>query len=40
MEIDGWVYDSFDNNFEIENYFQKYLKESCYVLINISLSNI
>ena len=29
MEIDVCIYDTFDNGFEIENDFTKYLKESC-----------
>ena len=29
MKIDGWIYYTFDNNFEIENGFTKYLKKSC-----------
>ena len=28
-EIVVWIYDTFDDNFEIENSFTKYLKESC-----------
>ena len=28
-EIVVCIYDTFDNNFEIENYFTKYLKKSC-----------
>ena len=29
-EIVIWIYDTFDNNLEIENDFTKYLKESCW----------
>ena len=28
-EIVVWIYDTFDNNFGIENDFAKYLKENC-----------
>ena len=28
-EIVVWVYDNFDYNLDIQNYFTKYLKESC-----------
>ena len=28
-EVVVWIYDTFDNNLEIENGFTKYLKESC-----------
>ena len=27
-EIDSWIYDTFDNNFDVENNFTKYLWES------------
>ena len=30
-EIVVWIYDTFDNNFEIKNDFTKYLKESCWL---------
>ena len=28
-EVVVWIYDTFGNNFEIENGFTNYLKESC-----------
>ena len=30
LEIVVWIYDTFDNNFWIKNYFSKYLKEICW----------
>ena len=32
QEIIVWIYDIFDNNFGIQNYFTKYLKEGCSVV--------
>ena len=29
LEIVVWIFDTFDYNFGIKNYFTKYLKESC-----------
>ena len=29
QEIVVWIYDTFDNNFSIENDFTKYFKTSC-----------
>ena len=29
LEIVVWIYDTFDNNFGIDNDFTKYLNESC-----------